>query len=410
MTRRPRLTHVSVLAQVRLRLVRDPRAMTTPSLTTGGSRPTAPLFTLGQGWVWPVALVVLFVSLVYLPAHAANASFVDDLIATIAALYVVAMNVGLVRLVRGGILRLAGSADPIVMLGRGPEPMLDVRIRARWRLAAIGAGSVVAIAAAVAAALLVQSAGPATNAHALASLALGANLALAASALVPALGFTGWALLLAVVDAVGGPPDQRVRRAARLAQALGFPVFISLGVAAAALGDPMLMLLGLLVAMFIGMQSRLAVGQDVIARFLEPRVVGDLARPIASHAEADEAIEAVAARLPDAPVVTAVEASGALVGAIGPRQIAERDRRRPGQRAAELMVALADLVLLPASTPAAGVLAAIGRHGFALVRAPGGLAYIEADDLLAEILANLAGPAGRGPDKTLRSATRLDQR
>ena len=383
--------------------------MTTPSLTTGGNRPPASLLTLGAGWIWPAVLVALFVSLLYLPAHVANSGATDGLIATIAGLYVVAMSVALVRLVRGGVLRLAGSDDPIVLLGRGQEPVLDVRIRARWRLAAIGGGALFASATALAAAVLGETTVAATYAHALASLALGVNLALAASVLVPAPGFTGWALLLALVDAAGARPDQRVRRAARLAQALGLPIFASLGVAAALLGDPMLMLIGFMIAMFIGTQSRLAVGQDAIARFLEERVVGDLARPIASHAEADESVDAVVARLPDAWAVTAVETSGALVGALGPLQFAARDRSYAGQRASELMVALADLTLLPASMPAADVLAALGRHGFALVRSPGGLAYIEADELLSQILASLAPPATATEGASAQSRA-LDQR
>ena len=369
----------------------DRRFVTTPSLTTGGNRRGASLFALGSGWLWPAVLVALVVRLIYLPAHAEGANAADELAATIAGLYVVAMSVGLVRLVRGGVLRLAGSGEPIVVLGRGPEPMLDARILARWRLAAIGAGAIVAVAAVVAAALLGGTTAPTTYAHALASLALGVNLALAGGVLVPAPGFTGWALLLAVVDAAGAKPDQRIRRAAGLAQALGVPIFASLGVAAALLGDPMLVLLGLFGAFFIGTQSRLAIGQDAIARFLKERVVGDLARPIASHAEADETVDAVMARLPTRPGVTVVEMNRALIGAIGPRQLAARDRRHPGQWASELMIPLADLPLLPAAMPAADVLPAIGRHGFALVRGSGGLASIEADDLLAQIL---AGPSG----------------
>lgn len=387
--RRRALTGVSGVAQVRLSRGGDRRFMTTPPLTTGGNRPDASLFALGAGWVWPAVLVALFVSLIYLPAHAEGANATDELVATIAGLYIVAMSAGLVRLVRGGVLRLAGSGEPIVVLGRGPEPMLDARIRARWRLAAIGAGAFVAVTAVVAAALLGGTTAPATYAHALTNLTLGVNLALAGGVMVPVPGFTGWALLLAIVDAAGAKPDQRVRRAAGLARALGIPIFASLGVAAVFLGDPMLMLLGFFIAFFIGAQSRLAIGQDAIARFLNERVVGDLARPIASHAEADESVDAVVARLPVGPVVTAVETSGALIGALGPRQLAARDLRHPGQRASELMVPLAEVPLLRASMPAADVLPAIGRHGFALVRGSGGPASIEADDLLAQILAGL---------------------
>ena len=384
--------------------------MTTPPLSTGGNRLGASLFALGADWVWPAALVALFVSLIYVPAHAVGASATDELMATIAALYVVALSVGLVRLVRGGVLRLVGSGEPIIVIGRGPEPMLDARIPARWRLAAIGAGAIVSVAAVVAAALLGGTTAPTTFAHALANLALGVNLALAGGVLVPVPGFTGWAVLLAIVDAAGAKPDLCVRRAAGLARASSVPIFASLGVAAVFLGDPMLMLLALFVAFFVGAQSRMAIGQDAIERFLRERVVGDLARPIASHAEADESVDAVVARLPRGPVVTAVETYGALIGALGPRQLAARDRRHPGQRASELMVPLAEVQLLPASMPAADVISAIGRHGFALVRDSGGLASIEADDLLAQILAGLPGSSGHADPHTSVSSDALGQR
>jgi len=364
--------------------------MNAPALTTGGNRPAVGLLALGAGWGWPALFVALFVTLVYLPTHAEGATAADGLMATIGGLYVVALSVALVRLARGGVLRVAGSREPIVLIGRGPEPMLDVRIRARWRLAAIGAGAVVAVAAVAGAALLGRAAAPTTFAHALAGLALGVNAALAASVLVPAPGFTGWALLLAVVDAVGTPLDRRVRRAAGLAQTIGVPAFAALGVAAAFLGDPMLLLLGLMVALFIGSQSGLARGQDAIARFLEARAVSDLARPLVSRADANESVDELVVRLPRPMGVTAVETSGAIVGVLGPRQLAAPDPGHRSQRASELMVPLAEVPLIPASGPAADLLAAIGRHGFALVRSPDGLAYIEEDDLLGQILAGVA--------------------
>lgn len=384
--------------------------MTTPALRTNGNRPHASLVTLGAGWMWPAVLVAFFVSFLYLPAHAADTGAVDGLIATIAALYVVAVSVGLVRLVRGGVLRVAGSGDPIVLFGRGPEPMLDVSIRARWRLAAIGAGGLVAAAGVVGAGLLTGTTGPGTYPHALASLDLGVNLALVGGVLVPAPGFTGWALILAVVDAGGAGLDQRVRRAARLAQLTGVPIFLSLGLAAAALGDPMVMLVGFLVAMFIGTQTSMAVGHDAIARFLRGRVLGDLARPVAGHADADEPVEALMTRLPGSTAVTAVEAGGALIGALGPRQLAARDRDRAGQRVSEIMVALGDVALLPAATPAIDVIAAIGRHGFALVRGAAGLAYIEANDLLGQIQAGAAGSGDTAGGREVPVSGPVDER
>ena len=163
---------------------------------------------------------------------------------------------------------------------------------------------------------------------------------------------------------------------------------------AAFFGNPILTLAGFLVAMMVGAEGRLAVGRDAIARFLSGRSVGDLARPVISHADSSEAVDAVAARLSDEPEVTLVESGGALVGALGPRQLARRNRSGEGQRVSGLMLDLVDLPLLQAAEPAADIVPVIGRYGFALVRLPGGLGSIEADDVLAKMIARIPGQAG----------------
>lgn len=366
--------------------------MNSPSVAGDGRQSAAGLVAVGPGWVGPAAVVALMVSLVYLPSHHTNSSAVDGLIAVVAALYVVGLTVILVRLVRGALLRLAGSTDPIVVLGQGPETIADPRIPASWRLAAVLAGALVAAIGAGASGWLGIQANPTTYAHALATLGLAANLALAAAIVVPAPGFAGWALILALVDIAGTPFDQRIARTARLARAIGIPMLVALGLLAVALGDPMLLFLAVMLTVFIATRTGLAVGQDAISRFLEGRVAGDLARPVISHADADEAVEAVLVRLPAATVVTAVEVSGALVGAVGPAQLAGRDRKHRGQRISELMVGLAQLPLLAASTSAGDLLPILARHGFVLVRAEGGLGYVEASDLLGQIQA-AAGPS-----------------
>lgn len=104
-----------------------------------------------------------------------------------------------------------------------------------------------------------------TYAHALVSLALGANLALAAAAAIPIPGLTGWALMLAIVDAAGSFVDRRVRRAARVAQAVGCPALLLVGIGAALLGDPLMAILGFLLAMFIWTRTDVAVAHDAIA-------------------------------------------------------------------------------------------------------------------------------------------------
>ena len=362
---------------------------------TEGKEGSATL-ALGAAWVWPATFVALYVALVYLPAHHTGLGVGDGFVAALGALYVVGLSVVLPRLARGGILRAAGSREPIVLLGRGADPLVTETIRPRWRLAAIVTGVLVSTAAAIGSVALAGIVAEATYAHALVSLALGANVLIAAAVALPIPGFTGWALLLAVVDAAGILADQRVRRAARVAQAVGFPAFLLAGLAAGLLGDPMLSLVAFLLAMFTWTRTDVAVGHDVIARFLASHSVGDVARPVASHADADESVADLVERLTDVGIVTLVETSGALVGAIGPRQLAARDRLRRGQLCSELMVPLTKLPLLPATTPAAGLVSQIGRYGFALVRGVPPIGYVEASDLLDRILASAGDGRGAG--------------
>lgn len=349
---------------------------------------------IGAGWVWPTAFVALYVSLVYLPTHHTGPGGGDGFVAALGALYAVGLSVVLPRLIRGGILRAAGSREPIVLLGHSADALLSHTIRPRCRLAAIVTGVLVSTAAALGSAALAGVAEEATYAHALVSLALGANLLIVAAAAVPIPGFTGWALLLALVDAAGIRTDQRVRRAARIAQAVGFPGFLLAGLAAGLLGDLMLSLAAFLLALFTWTRTDVAVGHDAIARFLASHSVGDLARPAASRADADESVADLIERLTDVGVVTLVEVGGALVGAIGPRQLAARDRLRREQRCSELMVPLARLPLLPATTPAAGLVSQVGRYGFALVRGLPPIGYVEASDLLVRILATAGANPG----------------
>ena len=383
--------------------------MNSPSLAGRKERSSTGLVTVGPGWFGSAVVAALLVSLIYLPSHNANASAVDGLIAAVAALYVIGLSVSLVRIVRGALLRLAGSPEPIVVLGRGPETIVDARIPAKWRLAAVLTGTLVAALGTGGSAWLGLQANAATYPHALATLGLGVNFAVAASILVPAPGFTGWALILALVDAAGTPFDQRIPRAARVARALGIPVVVALGVAAGALGHPMLVLLAAMLTVFIATRTRLAVGQDSIGRYLEGRVAGDLARPIVSHADADEAVDAILLRSRAAAVVTAIEVSGALVGAVGPVQLADRDLGNRGQRISQLMVGLAELPLLAASTPAGDLVPMLARHGFVLVRAEDGLRYVETIDLLAQVRGAGEPSTAAGPRQTARSGA-LGQR
>jgi hypothetical protein len=356
------------------------------------------MIAFGRGWWWPATFLGAFLVLIYLPTHHSGAGGVGGLVASVAALYALGLSVALPRLVRGSVLRRGGSRDPIVLLGRGADPFLSIGIRPRWRIAAIGVGMAVSLTGAIVSALLLDTADSTTYTHAVATLALGVNVALVAGAFVLAPGFLGWTLLLSLVDAAGSEPDQRVRIAARLARSIGFPVLLLVGVAAALLGDPMLTVLGFLLAAFTWTGTRLAVSHDAIARFLESHLVGDVARPATSHADADELVENLPGPMDGEAKVTLVETSGALVGAIGPLQLGGRDRFHRGERCSELMVPLSSLPLLRPTAPATVLLPALGRHGFAIVTAADGLGHVEASDLLETIQAWVAEDR-RPPDR-----------
>ena len=352
--------------------------------TTAGPRPgeqAAGPLTLGSGWLRPATFVAVFVALFYLPGHSRSSGVSDDLVATVAALYVVGLTLVGVRLLRGAIVRVGGSRDPIVLLGSGPDPLISEAIRPRWRLAAVAAGAIAPVVAALAAGQIAAAVDPATNAHAIASLALSVNGVIAAGVLVPAPGFPGWALLLAVVDSAGVAPDRRIRRAARLAQSVGVPILLVAGAAAALLGDPMLMFLGFAFGFLTWSGSQAAVAQDAVVRFLAVHTAGQLARPLASYATPDEPIGDLVARLRTDNAVVAVQTDGGILGAIGPRQRSASGVVKRAVRCAEAMVPLASVRRLGTASPAVDLLPAIARDGFALVTGPDELGYVEAADL-----------------------------
>ena len=353
----------------------------TPSSREQGAGP----ITLGSGWLWPAAFVAILVALLYVPSHNPRVGESDDLVTTIGALYVVALSVIAVRLVRGVVLRAGGSREPIVLLGGGPDPLVSAAIRPRWRVAAVAAGVTVSVAGAVLAARLAAVADPASSAHTIASLALGANAIIAARVLVPTPGFPGWALVLALVDAAGASLDRRVRQAARVAQSIGVPVSLAAGIAAGVLGDPMLMFLGFVLGFLTWTGSQAAAAQDAAGRFLGTHFAGEVARPLVTSAAADEPIGDLVARLTTDYAVVTVEAGGGVLGAIGPRQLALPAATVSGNRCGDMMVPLTSLRLLGPVSPAADVLPEIGRYGFALVRSRDGLAYVEASDLARQI-------------------------
>jgi hypothetical protein len=81
-----------------------------------------------------------------------------------------------------------------------------------------------------------------------------------------------------------------------------------------------------------------------------------------------------------------VDAQGALVGALGPRQIAAALADASGNpRYGDVMVPLQSLSVFPARTPAIAVLSELAKHGFAVVRDDAGLGVVEADDVGRQI-------------------------
>ena len=336
--------------------------------------------TLGAGWLWPASVAALFIGLLYVPGHNPTSAIGDDLVATIAALYVAGLAVAGVRLVRGVILRAGGSHEPIVLLGAGADPLISDAVGPRWRLAALAAGAIMPVLAAVGAARLATLANPASSAHAIAELAVGLNVVIAAGVLVPTPGFPGWALVLALVDLARAPADRRVRRAARVTRSLGVLIVVGGGILSALLGDPMIALLGSVLGFLTWSGSQAAEAQDAAVRFVAAHRAGEVTRPLGASVAPDEPVGEVLSRLRRRTAVVAVEGGAGIVGALGPRQFAPAAASR-GRRCRDVMVPLESLRLLGPASPAVEVLPEIARQGFAIVRGPEGLEWVEAAEL-----------------------------
>jgi hypothetical protein len=342
------------------------------------------MLTLGSGWIWPAILAILFIVLVYVPSHPSRGGM-DEAAASLALIYTLGLSLMTPRLLRGVILRHGGGRGPIVLLGRGPAMLTDELIRARWRFAAVAMSTAVSVAAAFVAGRLAVAADPASYQHGVVSLAFGANLVIAAGILVPAPGFAGWALFLGLVDGTGVRLDRRVRRAARIAQVVGVPIMLAVGVAAALVGDSMFLVIAFALALITWTQSTAVVGRDVTARFLAAHRAGEIVRPIMRHVDPEEALEGLIAYPGPGHVVTMVEVDGCVLGAIGPRQMAGRGSVSRRERCREVMIPLAALRPTAAASPAADLLPKLGEYGFALVAGPDGLGYIEVSDLATQI-------------------------
>jgi hypothetical protein len=340
--------------------------------------------TLGSGWLWPAVLAVLFVVLLYVPSHPSRGGM-DRAAESLALVYILSLSLMTPRLLRGVIVRYGGGRGPIVLLGRGPDMLTAESIRARWRLAGVAASTAASLAATFVAARLAVATDPTSYQHGVVALAFGANLAIAAGILVPAPGFAGWALLLGLVDGAGVRPDRRVRRAARIAQIVGVPILLAVGVAAALVGDPMFLVIAFVLALITWTQSTAVVGRDATAQFLAAHRAGEIVRPIIRHVDPEETLDGLLAYPRADHVVTMVEVGGCVLGAIGPRQLAGRGSVSRRERCREVMIPLAALRPATAASPAAELLPKLGAHGFALVAGPDGLGYVEVSDLATQI-------------------------
>lgn len=352
---------------------------TTPRGGQGGKT-----LVLGSGWVWPGVLTVLSVVLVYVPSHPSRGGM-DEAAASLALIYILGLSLMTPRLLRGVILRYGGGRGPIVLVGRGPEMITAESIRARWRLAAVAASTAASIAATFVAAGLAVTANPASYQHGVVTLAFGVNLAIAAGIVVPAPGFAGWAVLLGLVDGSGVMPDRRIRRAARMAQVVGVPILLAVGVAAALVGYPMFLIVAFVLALITWTRSTAVVGRDAAVRFLAGHRAGEIARPIMRHVDPEETLDGLLAYPRADHLVTIVEMDGCVLGAIGPRQIAGRASVSRRERCREVMIPLAALRPTAAGSPAAELMPILGAYGFALVAGPDGLGYVEVSDLATQI-------------------------
>ena len=334
--------------------------------------------------------VGLVVVLLWIPGHHPSSDGIQTAAAAIGTIYVLGLSVVAPRFVRGLVLRAGGAQDPIVLLGRGVDPIGAETIRARWRLAAVAASTIVSLAGSTVAAVIALLAAQESYGHALAAVAFGASLAVGAAVLVPAPGFLGWALALGLVDAFGVASERRVLAAARIAQGVGAPLLMALGTAGALLGDPLAMILGFMLALVTWTRADLAAGQDAAVRFLACHTAGDVSRPITSHVAPDQSLDDLLEGGAGSGV-TLVEDDRGAVGAIGPRQIGSRGLlRRQDERSDSLMVPLAAARLIGELAPAADVLPELARNGFALVRGSDGLGYVESTALSGQIRVWLA--------------------
>jgi hypothetical protein len=365
---------------------------------------------LAPDLTWPTAMAAGLVALAYLPVHGPLIPDMEGIAAGLAVLYAAALSVMAPMIIEGIILRAGGGVGPIVLMRQRSTRLATEVLGSRWRIAAIIAGTIVSLAGVAAGAVLSAGMDPGTPAHEIAGVALTVNAVLLAGVLFPAPGFTGWALLLALIDATCAGSEQRVQLAARVARVVGVPILGAGSTAAALAGSPPLAVVGILLAVMTwrrcqqaaeqdAINRRLAAaGQDALVRFLCVHTAGQVARRVTRRVRSGNATSVAGAGLPDIDRVLLVEAHGEILGAIGPRQrSARRATGAPGPSGA-IMVPIGSFALLEPRSPAVELLPEMARHGFALVFGPAGLAYVDPAQLGRRVgaWAGRAEPRERG--------------
>ena len=332
---------------------------------------------LAGRWAWPALFVTVLVGGIFLPEHGVR-GVVDLGTSTITTLGMLALSVASPLAARAAVV---GEPWLPVLSGARRSQLDSAELRPSRRLLALAIGAVVRVGWLSGTGVLVAGLPPTSTAHAVSLIVGAANAWLLLGYLLPIPGFEGWSVLLALVDGTGTPTEVRVARARRLAR----PAIIVLGAVAGAglvaIGHPFLVLWAMALVWWGWSATAAAEADDLLRRYLAERRAADLTLPATKRCDAEAPMVEAIGFSAGQPVALVFQA-GALVGAIGPRQVhraADADTLTCGQA----MVPVADIEILPADAPAAAALGELGRHGFALVRSRGAIGYLESGELRA---------------------------
>lgn len=336
--------------------------------------------TLGRGWVLPAVVLGAILAGAYLPAHGVR-GLADTMAATIAALGLIAVSLAASSSARAAVLgHRAGGA----LLGAAPVQQAGREVSPQRRIAAVAVGATVTAAlVAVIAAVVTEAMLPAG--HAVLLVVWYANIALLLSNVVPMPPWPGWTLLIALLDGRGTSDESAVDRAVPIARGVIMAEAAAIAALAVGAGDGMLLLVAALLVWQGRTQITVAQADDLITRYLTTRRVGSVARELSAAVGPEEPARIAAARGAAKGAVVAVRDGSALLGAIGPRQVAMTPRHQR-VRCADVMVLVGEMELLRPEAPASSALAQLDRFGFGLVLDGGRLHYVEANDLLSRML------------------------